>query len=341
MSNDFEVGSYKTGSFGGTTTKKHEYFKLKENSSNLFSILPPVGSLAKTQRLFAYYSTYFLMGTNGKKRPVVSIQRMNSNREILQRCPLHDKVESLLAKAKADREKLKLNPKDPSVRVAELEAIELLLKDLRPDKGYYFNAMTPSGSIGVLKLRKTAKQALEARFKELELSGVNPINDGIIFDIKKNKIDGKVTYTVDIAQKTVKSPDGKMLREYMTNPVDETLVNRLKNGEAADLGKLYKNLTEQELTLLATLDPKAVDTVFAAPERGASSDSSDFSDDIDDETSEPVSAANVAFSGENAAASFQMHTPVNTTASTTSQKASEQKSTTAVDDIVSQFLRNG
>jgi len=136
------------------------------------------------------------------------------------------------------------------------------------DKAYYVNVISPSGEIGVLKLRFTAFQNLKTRLDELDKEGIDPINlgDGIVFDFKKMKDDkNKTIYPVDVATKTYRDQStNKFVNEMQTYKIDENTLKRMES-EASDLSTLYQVKTAEEVALVATLDPKMVDRVFARP----------------------------------------------------------------------------
>jgi hypothetical protein len=256
-----KVGSYGgssnlTGSGGGYIKKKRFYI---EEGSNLYRVLPPFGSLAEKSAIAKYHEIIWLKNSAGKKFPVSSKQVMGKDRVILKRDPIIDAINA----KKQEFEMLKTNGADAALVNAMKEEID----GMNVDKAFYVNAMNPAGEIGVLKVKITAWNDLKTRLIELEKQGVDPINvgqgNGIVFDFKKQKDDkGKISYRVDVATRNSKDPaTGRIKSEYQYLELDEALYTRMEK-ESEDLTKLYRDMTDEEQNLLASLDPKTVDRVF-------------------------------------------------------------------------------
>jgi hypothetical protein len=257
-------GTYSKNSIQGGYARKTRFYL--NDGSNLFRLLPPFASMAEKGIIAKYWEVYWVEGSDKKKRPMPSILKTKFNgkgvpKTILVQDPMYSKIEALKAQVAA----MKADPNQP---VAIVAALEERLKYMNLDKAYYVNVISPSGEIGVLKLRFTGFQNLKTRLDELDKEGIDPINlgDGIIFDFKKMKDDNnKTTYPVDIAMKTYRDQtSGKFISEMQTYKIDENTLKRM-DTEASDLGTLYKTLTAEEVALVATLDPKMVDRVFSRP----------------------------------------------------------------------------
>lgn len=329
MSNLF--GDY-DGTSGGT--QKTTYFKIKEGS-NLFRILPPFGALRSSKKWSQYYGIFFLAGTSGKKKVVPTIFNKGRDGQITQHCPLYNKVQSL----RAELETLKTSG---NVSEAVLEAKTAQLWELSLDKGHYVNAMDASGNIGVLKIKLSAFKILKERLEELREEGVNPIGvgpkNGIYFDFKRYKDEsGKTTYGVDIATTSTRDADGGIIKKYKTGILDGADIERVAK-ECKDLSTLYKAKTVKEMEMLATLDPKAVDRVFAKPEQTTDLNINDYDDgenefSSDPEFNVPVTTPTAAFT-QNTEVNGNKHTSLgNTSGRGTKQVPASE------DDVVSQFLR--
>lgn len=252
-----------TGTYTGLNSgfKKKNFFYLKEGS-NLYRILPPFASMAKSGGIVKYWGVFWLAASKGK-RPVPTILVQDKNKNVITRDPLAEKIDMLKAN-------LTLLEKDGGATEI-VEALKETVKSLRLDKSHYLNVINPAGEIGVLKIKYTGLQDLKERLKELAQQNFDPINagpnNGLFFDFKKLKDDqGKVNYRVDIATKVTKNPNGPgFLSEYYLAPIDETVLNRM-TSEASDLNSLYTVRTPEEQAQLANLDTATVDRIFSRAE---------------------------------------------------------------------------
>jgi hypothetical protein len=261
-----KTGTYSAGSLRSNKFVKRKYFNINEDQSNIYRLLPPFGALALTNppKISAYHQVFFLQGASGRKRPVVSLFQKGRDGQIVKRCPIVDKIEALT---------LQLNAisNDPNYDQNLVKAKREQLAGLRMKKANYVNVMDQAGDIGVLAVPYTAFQSLKKRLDELEAEGIDPINagpdKGIFFDFQRYKNDqGRVTYEVEVSTLTRKDPTtGRPVKEYNWAPIDDQVLKRMET-EAADLLNMYKPLSSQEMELLATLDPKVIDQVFARPE---------------------------------------------------------------------------
>ena len=209
-----------------------------------------------------------------------------SPKTILQRDPLADKLEALNNQV--------LAMEQAGGQDAVVAALKAKLQDLYLDKAYYVNAISPSGEIGVLKLRYTAFQNLKARLEELEKAGVDAINagpgNGVVFDFKKTKDDkGKTVYPVDIASRTYReNGNGRLMSEMQQLEIDDSVLKRMET-EAEDLSTVFRIITPEEVALIATFDPTMVDRIFARPDQVAEAGQDAPADEqIDTEVRAPV-----------------------------------------------------
>lgn len=341
---EVKYGKYSAGNLDGRPKKN--YFKVKEGS-NIFRVLPPFGSLAEQGVIAKYWAAYWLPFSSGKKRAISSILQMGRDKRIIQDDPLYQKIETL-------KKSLESMKKDGTQNPAIIEALDKRVYELQVDKAYYLNAISPSGEIGLLKIKYTAFQALKERLRQLEKDGIDPINmgTGVYFDFKKAKDDhGKTVYGVDIHTKTFKSPaTGKLTTELVEAVIDETTLKRMEK-EAFDLTTLYKILTPEEQAAVATLDPKVMDRIFARPESNtASSETTEeegsLEDDlISDDLEVKVAIANAAV----AAPAPVVRNPVQNTVVTPKSSVGSFVTTPPLpnvddsmfNDFVSTFLQTG
>ena len=327
-------GTYKGAASltGRTQFKKVKQFYIEENQSNIYRLLPPFKGMAKTGGLLKYHQVFWMAGTNGKKRPVSSKLSIGKDKQVLVPCPIYSKVEIL-------RKQLDLMKADPKANPQTVEMLGEKLWALNLDKSYYANVITPSGEIGVLKMKKTAKDALERRLQELEASGIDAINvgptNGVYFDFKRFKVDGKVTYDVVIFEKTkVDATTGRKVKEVVEAPIDEVVLKRMEN-EAEDLLNMFTTYTDEQYALLATLDPKAIDRAFARPDAVQSGIDTDDLLEEEGETDVVEAVAETRTVTTTAKTVVKTETPVAT--ATTAPITGN----TSDNDLVKQFLMSG
>lgn len=280
-----KVGVYNPDNIGSSRVQTKNFYL--EDGSNLYRLLPPFGNLAKTGGLYAYHQVYWLVNAAGKKRPIETRFRKSKDGTVLVSCPLHDKITAVTAQLQAIVD-------NPNSKESQKEAAKNKLKGLNLDKAYYLNVMDKNGEIGVLKMKISMKGDLENVLKQLRNEGVDPINpgpdNGVFLDFKRIRDEqGKVKYTVDVSRVTKKDPNTKRItQEYDYAPIDETVIERMEN-EARDVTKLFKELSDMELKLVASLDPSDVDRVFSRAEEAEEADADDSIADAVVPTAKPVS----------------------------------------------------
>jgi len=321
------VGGYKGAKSqknAGYTQRKNFYVEL---GSNVYRVLPPFASLAEQGKLAAYHAVTWLPGSDGKKRPVVSIFRKDRQGNVIVHDPLIEKIENL----KKVLEKMKAEGGDAK----RIEEMSERLWSLQTDKAYYVNAMNPAGEIGVLKLKATSYNALLERLDELEskenIDAISPgEQNGVFFNFKRVKdSNGKTIYTTDVHTVSKTGENGRPVKEYAWAPIDESVLKRMEK-EASDLTKLFTPRTPEEITLLATLDPKMVDRIFQRPEETAAEVDTEEADGLSAE----VELAATVNTVKNNVAKTVAQTVAPTTATSTPAPSSKVQSS-QVDDIES------
>jgi hypothetical protein len=291
------IGKYDPNKVDRPTYVKKKYFNVQPGS-NVYRILPPFGSLKDSGQIAFYRAVIFVQSTKGK-RPVPTIMKKGRDGSIITRCPLFDKVEALSKSVEA-------MAADPNTDPTVLENRKKMVQSLSLDRGYYLNVINQAGEIGVLKIRYTAFQSLKKRLEELASMGVDPINpgpnNGVYFDFKRYKDEkGKTVYEVVPLQRSYKDPNtGRLISEMAMAPIDDTVVARMEK-EAFDLKTMHRTFTEEEMSLIATLDPNTIDRVFAAPQESRESLTPDeFEADGEEEAASlavPAQTTNVATAG--------------------------------------------
>lgn len=282
------IGKWDPNATSGKFAKKNRFY-LNEGS-NIYRLLPPVGDLADTNRLYGYWSVYWLTGDDNKKRPVPTLLQKSKDGTIIQRCPIYDALQ-------AKEKQLEALKKDPVKNANAIEALTAFLKAHSLDKGYYYNVMKPSGEIGVLKIKYKAQQALKALFDQLKTEGIDPINageeNGIYIDFKTARDErNQFVYTVVKHQKTYRDPATKdLISRTERAPLDEAALERVEK-EAEDLTKLFKYMSPEQMADLAKFDAKIISRVFAQanPSNRTPSVVEEFSQE-DEEPADPAGEA--------------------------------------------------
>jgi hypothetical protein len=264
-----------SGNRNYTQTKR---FNLKEGS-NLYRVLPPFGSLSQSGEIAKYWSVYWLTDSNNRKRAVPTIFKKAKDGRVIQNDPIKDKLDAMTAMV----DQAEKNGENPAV----VEQMRKKLSDYNLDKAYYLNALSPSGEIGVLKIRYTAYQALLEKLKKLAQDGIDAINagqgNGVFFDFRKVKDEkNRTSYAVDVGTRTQRDPmSNKVTVEYLSAPIDDVVLGRMES-EARDLGAMYQYKSIEEMAVLATLDPAAVSRIYARPDKVEVADeAADDADEVD------------------------------------------------------------
>jgi len=322
------TGTYNPRSLDGFVKKNRFYLK---DGSNVYRVLPPFKTLRDQGIIAKYWAVYWLptskKAKDGKSinRPVPTILQMGRDKQIIQRDPITEKIEALRKSLDAMKENGGSQPE------AVVKALEERLKTLNLDKGYYLNVITPTGDIGVLKIKYTAFQALKERLKQLEKDGIDPINvgTGVFFDFKRGMDDkGKTVYTVDIHQRTFKNPQtGRIVTEMVEAPIDQNTLDQMEKS-AFDLSELYKVLSPDEQAMAATLDPAVIDRLFARPEKVDEDAGVSYEDEDEDLKTNMVAAA----------AAAAVSTPAPKAQAPASAPPAQAGN---FDDLVKNFLSNG
>ena len=242
-----------------TRFNRRKTFYLKDGS-NLFRVLPPAGSLADKNKIAQYWSVLWLTDSRGKKRPVSSILKKNKD-VVLQYDPLLTRMEEM----KKQLEIATANNENPATILALKENLQRVMHK----KFYALNVIDASGAYGVLEIPYTSYQNLEQRIRELNTQGLDAIgigpDKGIFFDFKKTKDErGRVVYPVDPAIRTAKDASGQFTMSYIRMSLSDEDAGRLAS-QAEDLTKLYRELTVDQQSALATMDQRVFDAIFARP----------------------------------------------------------------------------
>ena len=257
------------------TGRKIVNHKMKEGD-NIFRILPPFGT-NHNGLLYADVTLHWFMDPTGRKRPLVC------SRDAERYCPvcaeaseLYNRKQALVKEFADDqgRVNFKALPREISEKY---KAINEDYNKLRGQRGFYYNALDLSGTVGVLKLSKNTAEKLGTKVKEaLQKYGIKctSLADGILFNIKKTKTgprDMDVEYDVDYFMTPKKKEDGSISLEFQRGSVSDNIKENFETL-AYDLHTMYPARTSVELKRALTGDKSVWDEMDAkrnaAPSNG-------------------------------------------------------------------------
>lgn len=259
-------------SFGGPAKTRRNWdnanWSIKANQPNIYRILPPFGSLAKSGKWSQYEAVIWgFKGSNGKQKPFRSILR-KSKGMIQQQDPAVSWIEKQNLMRNKTIESLKSEGKSKEQIEKAVEPLTDFVKQFRVEKFYYVNAMRPDGVIGKLKLKISAKKALDTLFKRmLEEERVNPIavSEGVWVDFRKSGEDLQTQYSCDVVYDVI-SENGRKLKVMRPAALTEKDLDKMKT-DAFDLAVSYRELSFDDIERLvkSSADPDVVDSVFGSP----------------------------------------------------------------------------
>lgn len=267
--------------YGG---QKKQYFKLKEGDST-FRILPPMGDLADEGVWSLYYRVHYgYTNAAGKSRPFESSLVKNQKKMIEVADAAVERLDKL--KAKYDEAKKAGDKKT-------LEAVGKLVGEQKSrynlDNNHYMNVIDTQGNIGVLKLRHTAKKALDIEIRKLRDKNIDPlaVDSGRFFTFTRSGMGRETTFSVKVATKTITVPDVGEVEQAIVHKLDESIIARLKN-EAVELQKLFKKPTEAQVAQivaesnLSTGASPNIDEILGYKKEEAAGDGDDVDGSADD-----------------------------------------------------------
>jgi hypothetical protein len=256
-----EIGSANYEKNGG---KRREFFKIKDGEQ-IYRILPPLGSMAKSGRWSKYMSVEWgYADSTGKKKPFLNIRQVNRKTNMVE-------VES---EAHLKREELKKQQvaavaafKAGKITKDQLDQLNKIVMNFSLENKHYVNAIDGSGKIGILKIGHKLKLAIDDLIKAQMEKGVDPlsVDNGRFFVITRSGRGLDTTFSVSIrAEKIIHAELGEVFKPIV-HKLDQATIDRLKT-EAMDLGdldKLYPTLTEEEVKRVVRGTPADVTAVFA------------------------------------------------------------------------------
>ena len=321
----------------GFTQKK--YAKLKDGE-NTYRILPPLGDLADKGIWSVFYSIHYgYKNTKGKLRIFQSSLKKNGKSKMIE---IPD-----AAAARIDDLKAKLEDAKKAGNTAITERLGPLVSGKKPmynlDKNHHMNAIDTQGNIVILKLRHRAKQALDAEIKSLREKGVDPlsVDNGRFFVITRTGSGLDTAFSVKIMQEKMNIQGVGEVNRDVVHKLSDELINRL-GDEAAQLDKLYKALTAEEIervvktSELSTGQSSAIDELFDSSDDGPSGN--DAGGD-DDEPENATSSTTVQASSTTTTQTQQASAPAPTPASTSPAPAAAPVENTAAAKASSQVAQ--
>ena len=300
----------------GYTKKK--YYKLIDGAVT-FRILPPLGELADDGKWSMFYDVHYgYTNSAGKLRPFQSPLVKNYKTKMIE---VPDAALERIEKLKAEMEKAKES--GDTVKYNKLNELVGQKGKFNLDKNHYMNVVDLEGNIGILKLRHKAKLALDAEIKALREKGIDPlsVDDGRFFTFRRSGMGRDTTFKVEVHTETINVPNVGEVKREVKHVLTDDLIKRLSK-EAADLSKLFKKPTAEEVARIVKEGPSAVDEILdtKSGEGSGSSGGEDEYENYDDEDGSDTSAASAASSPSTASnagltASAPVSAPVDTTPS--------------------------
>jgi hypothetical protein len=230
----------------GGQRKKKNYFYINQGS-NVYRILPPMGSLAKDGIWSRYYEIHFgYVNKEGFMRPFQSCEVKSRDRKMIEiDDPATERIKRWDGQLNAIKERMKTAP-SAELKVAQesLESLTGFNGQYNLEKRHYMNAINDKGEIGLLALKHKEKLALEEALKKFEAKygfkahGV----EGAYLEFSKSG-KGRETLVQVTPHMILKADQSETINRHT---VDQAVINRLKD-EAFELDKLYVALSREEI----------------------------------------------------------------------------------------------
>lgn len=263
--NNLKIGAPKldSSSFGN----RNPFHKLIPNVDNFFRFIPPIHSLAEKGKWIQYYATHTVTTKDGHIKKFTCIQNTDYKTKVItQRCPFCDKH--------AEQENVLQNIRQQGATKEQLEEARINYVDpYKVDKKYYANAIDANGMISLIAMPFKLNQAvLQEAQRYFNQTGINAVDmNGAYFNLKKlqaYKGDKMTNYAAAIAQESV-TVNGQRMSKDKQHEITPAIVNEIM-AKASDLGKLFKDLSFNEIDALAHAQgddyAQLVDRLFSKPE---------------------------------------------------------------------------
>jgi hypothetical protein len=259
-------------------------FRLKEGTTTVVRILPPMKSLAESGEWAKYIGTHFgYKGVNPKdpSKPVYRTFRCIQERDlrtkmITQDCPECD----LIAQREEELEAIEARAKAEGHSSDEIEELVKPHKDwLREhnlDRKWYLNVRTQEGEHGTLLLSHKTKKLLDQKILSLQTDdGIDALDldQGVWFVFKRSGRGVETQDTVDVEYESVRDAStGRVSRTVKLAPLSPAEAERALK-ECPDLAKAVREISYEQIKLLtlSSGDPEDVDAIFAMGQKRESS----------------------------------------------------------------------
>jgi hypothetical protein len=248
---------------------KNANWRIDDSGEQVYRILPPCHSLAKSGRWSFYDAIHWgFQGTNGKMKPFRCIQQKNhKTKMITQECPACTWIEG----KRNDYNKLLASLKEDKRSKEDIERMTgdqfKWLMRFNTQKGHYVNAMKQSGEIGRLFLKIKCKQNLDVLNEKLKAKDKNAISasKGLWLVFSKEGKGTQTVYPVSVLQEDFQF-NGQTFTKDKDAPLTADIINRMRT-EAFDLATVYQDVTYDQILQLvgSSADPQTVDSVFGLP----------------------------------------------------------------------------
>lgn len=173
-------------SYGNTSSverPRRTWFRIAQDSENIYRIAPPIKSLASKGIWKVFYKVHYgysIVTEEGHRRkaPFQCVERTNRRtKELEQECPECREVNAAIAKANMLRDKLAREPNASPEAREMLKHLDAWVKDHKVSKNWYVNAINPAGEVGILSFRYKMGLALETLIKQLRTKdNIDPID---------------------------------------------------------------------------------------------------------------------------------------------------------------------
>lgn len=230
-----------------------------KDGDNIFRIMPPFGTDHNGLPFAETYLHWFADPT-GKNRPLACSKKHERF------CPVCSEANEVWKQAENLGSEYKgadgrINKKGMGEEMSrKYETLMAQFRALKAQHSYLYNAMDLNNNIKILRLPKTAAEALGLKIVEaINTLGVNPISlkNGLFFNIKRISTGPQkfnVKYEVDFVRKTIKE-EGGFVQKIETSSVPESVMASFEKL-AYDVHTLYPVRTSQELKRVMIGDKK-------------------------------------------------------------------------------------
>ena len=262
--NPFGQNNYSSGGY----TKRNRY-KLKDGD-NVYRILPAMGDLASDGIWSVYYNVVFGFKTSdGKHQPFQSplVEKTTTvDGKKVKTITIPCAATALVRKLKDQMEQAKeAGNTTQASQLAKLVGDFPVMGVYSLNNDHYLNVVDRQGNVGQLKLGHKAMQALKTEIDRIRKEeGFDPLSpdNGRFFNIRRSGKGRDTVNNVTVVKGKIEAVVNgvtKLVDEDVVHSIDDTLLNRLletrKDGtwkykEAADLTKLFKSPTSEEVELI-------------------------------------------------------------------------------------------